>query len=573
MFAVFTVAGIDYVVQKIAGGHKVVIPVKSLPKLSCITASRTSQLQKRQYHSYHNIKLNANQSSMDRRSATSVDNDDDGDLSMWEFLTQRYDNGIMLGDEPSSANDTAGALPLDNFQRESLLPTHTSITFKRNRSETEPCASLESGEMEDRIQQRQRPLLQQPAIQDNTNHQQHHNEIIKISPITTDRSYDFTAMNPSWFSETYDNSVAAGIQLGRQLARSSNTFFQGRPEDGAASNFKPQATEMYYNQLHHMPINIQQIESSVKVHPHSIREYPLSDVSSTMSIHPKSVVMEDSMHHNSSNQDDTTKGTNPQLEPYSIQYYTGCVPDIVFASEVQARDKLKERERMHIKKETELLRERFISAMGTEMIGMETGNSSADTSISDVKEVNDTTVSRAPLIPNSQPLPIILFNQGDSVVPPYQLLQNNALLLKPLTPYNYFYRDERDNIVLQISGESDLLPPPVSDFSQVKMRHLLHQHWFIDPLKTKRIHRKTHGKISFERLSSTISERWRMLSSQGREFYRSVSKQDEVYYNQHMVKLLEQDSAASASTDRAQCMGNEEGSSQAEIEDDKVQSI
>ena len=126
-------------------------------------------------------------------------------------------------------------------------------------------------------------------------------------------------------------------------------------------------------------------------------------------------------------------------------------------------------------------------------------------------------------------------------VPPYQQYNNSSLLLKPLTPYNYYYRDERDNIVLQITAENDPLPPPVSDFSLEKMQSLLEQHWYEDPVRAKRIHRKTHGKMSFQNLSKIISERWRALPSQGREFYRSVARSDEMYYNQHLMKLLSND--------------------------------
>jgi hypothetical protein len=71
-------------------------------------------------------------------------------------------------------------------------------------------------------------------------------------------------------------------------------------------------------------------------------------------------------------------------------------------------------------------------------------------------------------------------------------------LLKPLTAYNYFYRDERDNIVDGITTALDPFPNPVSDFSQSRLEALLHQRWYIDPIKKKRAHRKKHGKLGFE---------------------------------------------------------------------------
>jgi hypothetical protein len=79
--------------------------------------------------------------------------------------------------------------------------------------------------------------------------------------------------------------------------------------------------------------------------------------------------------------------------------------------------------------------------------------------------------------------------------------QNINPLLLPLSPYNYFFRDERDNIVHGITNDNNeaVLPVPVSDFSDSKLQQLLYQHWFIDPTKQKRVHRKEHGKIKFER--------------------------------------------------------------------------
>ena len=67
-------------------------------------------------------------------------------------------------------------------------------------------------------------------------------------------------------------------------------------------------------------------------------------------------------------------------------------------------------------------------------------------------------------------------------------------LLKPLTAYNFYYRDERDNIIF---ATGDLIPPPVSDFSEGKSQKLLEDRWLKDPTKEKRKHRRTHGKMEF----------------------------------------------------------------------------
>ena len=74
----------------------------------------------------------------------------------------------------------------------------------------------------------------------------------------------------------------------------------------------------------------------------------------------------------------------------------------------------------------------------------------------------------------------------------------NHDLLKPLTAYNFFYRDERDNIIGGMQFDGDAIPPAICDFSETKLRQLLHQRWYVDPGKKKRSHRKTHGKLPFE---------------------------------------------------------------------------
>jgi hypothetical protein len=71
-------------------------------------------------------------------------------------------------------------------------------------------------------------------------------------------------------------------------------------------------------------------------------------------------------------------------------------------------------------------------------------------------------------------------------------------LLKPLTAYNFFYRDERDNIIGGMQADGDPIPPALCDYSETKLRELLNQRWYIDPGKKKRSHRKTHGKLPFE---------------------------------------------------------------------------
>jgi hypothetical protein len=72
---------------------------------------------------------------------------------------------------------------------------------------------------------------------------------------------------------------------------------------------------------------------------------------------------------------------------------------------------------------------------------------------------------------------------------------NPPKLLKPLNAYNYFFRVERDNLVHKSVG--GVFPPVSTDRSNAKMWDLLHQRWWVDPIKAKRKHRKQEGTIPF----------------------------------------------------------------------------
>lgn len=84
-----------------------------------------------------------------------------------------------------------------------------------------------------------------------------------------------------------------------------------------------------------------------------------------------------------------------------------------------------------------------------------------------------TTASKTPSTMTARKPPPDVDRRGDSSIP----LPPHGLL-KPLTAYNYYYRDERDNIVQGLSAEGDPLPDPVRDISHSKFESLLHQHWY-----------------------------------------------------------------------------------------------
>ena len=92
--------------------------------------------------------------------------------------------------------------------------------------------------------------------------------------------------------------------------------------------------------------------------------------------------------------------------------------------------------------------------------------------------------------------------------------------LRPLTAYNFYFRDERDRI-LQHGPEYE--QSVVLD--EKRRQKLLNDHWGRDRSK-KRLHRKSHGKISFAALSKLISSRWNALSKADQNYYRDVAAVD-----------------------------------------------
>jgi hypothetical protein len=112
-------------------------------------------------------------------------------------------------------------------------------------------------------------------------------------------------------------------------------------------------------------------------------------------------------------------------------------------------------------------------------------------------------------------------SEGQSDMPPATLAP-----LRALSPYNFFFRDERDRIVH--GGPMELTP--------AKQHRLLQEHWGRDRTMRRR-HRKTHGKIDFTSLSKLISKRWKELPEDRRAFYRQVAFLD---WERYRAELREQ---------------------------------
>jgi hypothetical protein len=152
---------------------------------------------------------------------------------------------------------------------------------------------------------------------------------------------------------------------------------------------------------------------------------------------------------------------------------------------------------------------------------------------------NNLPVMQNSTAPEIHDLPYKMF-MPRNMVPPFQRESNAKLLLKPLSPYNYYFRDESDSIVRHLMHNNDSLPPPVSDLTEERMQSLLLQHWYTDPVKKRRRHRKTHGRISFKTLARVIAERWERISPATRMFYQMVARLDKKYYQDQLEVIAQQ---------------------------------
>jgi hypothetical protein len=157
-------------------------------------------------------------------------------------------------------------------------------------------------------------------------------------------------------------------------------------------------------------------------------------------------------------------------------------------------------------------------------------------------------------------------------------------ILPALSPYNFFFRDERERLLEQTLHHCTAeavdeiarasLPPDYYCSERAKL-FLLQKHWYRDRTVRRR-HRKTHQRIGFStwvaqnfggiflyfyspclligilcclvqintlndhRLSKVIGQRWRGLSDDGKEFYRDVAGRDAARYAREVAEQQQQ---------------------------------
>lgn len=120
--------------------------------------------------------------------------------------------------------------------------------------------------------------------------------------------------------------------------------------------------------------------------------------------------------------------------------------------------------------------------------------------------------------------------------------------LRPLSAYNIFFSEQRKVILREIeekekqgkeggddqnvespsSKQATIALTPGDDVPSVmKQRRLIRT-------RTKRIHRRVHGKIGLVVLAREVSKRWKALSAIDRSYYDELAKQDKIRHKQAM---------------------------------------
>jgi hypothetical protein len=120
---------------------------------------------------------------------------------------------------------------------------------------------------------------------------------------------------------------------------------------------------------------------------------------------------------------------------------------------------------------------------------------------------------------------------------------------RALSAYNIFFSEQRAMILKEIENkeaghEADSLS--VSERSSDETPSVLQRTFF--PTRTKRAHRKVHGKIGLVTLARTVSQRWKDLSAEKRKYYQDLAAEDKKRHKEAMSDYQERKAAESMLT-------------------------
>lgn len=116
---------------------------------------------------------------------------------------------------------------------------------------------------------------------------------------------------------------------------------------------------------------------------------------------------------------------------------------------------------------------------------------------------------------------------------------------RALSAYNIFFSEQRELILKEIerkeSGKDGEAEVPEEKKDEVPS--VLNRTFF--PKRTKRAHRKVHGKIGLVSLARTVSQRWKDLSDEKRKYYQDLADEDKKRHKKAMAEYQERKAAES----------------------------
>jgi len=115
---------------------------------------------------------------------------------------------------------------------------------------------------------------------------------------------------------------------------------------------------------------------------------------------------------------------------------------------------------------------------------------------------------------------------------------------RPLSAYNLFFSEERERILREIEGKSEVDKKDPDGKDESKPKALLRP--LLPSEKKRRPHRKTHGKISFQELATKVGQRWKALPDDRRKYYQDLAQEDMKRQKKAMEEYYQKRSALTA---------------------------